>query len=56
MPIPAAVVPNPTILDLTKISLEVLFSYFKYKIPESIFDVKVPIKLDEKSGEDPLST
>ena len=44
VPIPDAVVPKPTILDLTKTWFDLSFSYFKDKTPESISDVNVPIE------------
>ncbi len=46
VPIPAAVVPIPIILDLTKTSFGWSFSKFNDKIFELISDVNVPIKLD----------
>ena len=46
VPIPAAVVPIPIILDLTKISFDSSFSKFNDNIPESISDVNVPIKFE----------
>ena len=49
VPNPTAVVPNPTILDLTSIGLDSVFSKDSERIPELIFALKVPIKLSEIS-------
>ena len=46
MLIPDAVVPIPIILDLTKTSFGWSFSNWRDKTPESMLDIKVPIKLE----------
>ena len=56
VPIPAAVVPNPTVLDLTRTELLVSFSKFRESTPEFKLEVIVPIKFDEKLGWIALST
>ena len=55
VPIPAAVVPNPTILDLTLTSFEESLEWLNDKILELISEVNVPIKLPDIELVIPLS-
>ena len=55
MPIPAAVVPNPTTLERTNTVSDSVFSKLIDNTPEFIDDVNVPMKFVEVSTGEELS-